>query len=422
MNFIDQAVVKIQAGDGGDGRINFRQEKFIAHGGPDGGDGGNGGNVIVRASYNQDSLAHYRYDRSLRAESGQAGGKNKKHGRTGHDLILEVPVGTLAKDEQDNILADLTLDQQQVVIAKGGRGGFGNAHFVSSKRQSPNFADKGEPGEVKTINFELKMLADVGLVGLPNAGKSSLLRYISNAKPKIADYPFTTLNPSVGVVDVDSSSMLVADIPGLIEGAASGVGLGFDFLKHIERTALIIQLIDAYSKDIVNDYLTVYKELANYSPKLVTKPRIVVLNKTESISEAQIEEMVSRLKRVVKPKSTAVMAVSALSGKNIQPLLRSMMSIKTKTDKKQSNTKPLFEYKLEDNDKLWQTSQLNETTFLVDGAQIRRFAIRTDFNNEQAVARILDILKKRGILHDLLKKGLKPGDKIVLSDVAEIRY
>jgi len=422
MNFIDQAVVRIKAGDGGDGRINFRQEKFISMGGPDGGDGGDGGSVIVKASYNQDSLAHYRYDRNLQAEAGQAGGKNKKHGRNGHDLILLVPVGTMAKDEAGEVLADLATDNQQVVLAKGGKGGFGNAHFTSSRRQSPNFADKGEPGEFKTISFELKMLADVGLVGLPNAGKSSLLRYISNAKPKVANYPFTTLNPSVGVVDVDSSSMLVADIPGLIEGASSGVGLGFDFLRHIERTAVIVHLIDIYSTDVVKDYLTIYQELAQYSPKLIKKPTVIALNKSESIDDTQLENIIDSLRRVVKPKSTPIIAISALSGKNVQLLLRQLMQIKHKADAKQAKNKQLFEYKLEQNDSLWQVSRINEKTFLVDSAQIKRFAIRTDFNNEQAVARMMDILKKRGILHDLLKKGLQPGDKIILSDVAEIKY
>lgn len=426
MNFIDQADIFVEAGKGGDGRVSFRKEKFISRGGPDGGDGGDGGKVILQASTNQDSLAVFRYSKQLKAESGQPGGTNRKHGKSGQDLIVAVPVGTQAKDQDGNILADMVLDKQTTVIAVGGKGGFGNAHFVNSTRQAPNFADKGEPGQLMKIVLELKMLADVGLVGLPNAGKSTLLRAISNARPKIADYPFTTLNPSVGVVDIPGSpSLLFADIPGLIEGAANGKGLGHDFLRHIERTSVIVHVIDAYSADIVGDYLTIRQELGAYKKELLRRPEIVALNKTEGMDELVKNDLIASLRRTIKSKNEPIVTISALSGIGLEELINYTKSLLDTLKKKQlaKNKQPLmYEYKLPDNELAWQVQPIDKHSFMVTGAQIERFALRTDFNNDQAVARLLDILKKRGIIHALVRHGINPGDKIVIADKGELVY
>jgi len=425
MNFIDQAVVSVQAGKGGDGHISFRKEKFISKGGPDGGDGGDGGDVILRSSNNQDSLAVFRYTKLLKAESGQPGNRNRKHGKSGLDLIVDVPVGTEAKDESGNLIADMTDNGQTSVIAVGGKGGFGNAHFVSSRRQAPNFADLGEPGETKSLILELKMLADVGLVGLPNAGKSTLLRALSHARPKIADYPFTTLNPSVGVVDVDkTTSLLFADIPGLIAGAAEGKGLGHDFLRHIERTSVIVHLIDAYEKDIAGAYEIIYKELAAYSKALVKRPQIIAINKTEGMDEEITNDLINSLRRVVTPKSTPIITISAKSGLGLRQLVLAAKVAKDRAIIKNNvkETKKMYQFNLPDNDSTWRIKRLDKVSFMVSGVQIERFALRTDFNNDQAVARLLDILKKRGVMNALFKAGLNPGDKIIIADKGQITY
>ena len=425
MNFIDQANVEVSAGNGGNGRNSFRREKFVSRGGPDGGDGGDGGDVILRASTNQNSLATFRYTKQLKAESGQPGGTNRKHGKSGQDLIVAVPVGTEARDEEGNLLADLTEDKQLAVIALGGKGGFGNAHFVSSRRQAPDFAEKGEPGETKSIVLELKMLADIGLVGMPNAGKSTLLGAISNAKPKIANYPFTTLHPSVGVVDIDKQhSLLFADIPGLIEGAAEGKGLGHDFLKHIERTAVVVHVLDAYNDDLVGAYETIRNELKAYSKGLAKRTEIVAINKTEGLDEEIVNDLISSLKRVVKPKSTKIIPISAKSHLNLRELILAAQAAK---DKAAAKAKPkqletLYEYRLPDSSEQWQVKKIATGQFEVSGAQIERFAIRTDFTSDQAMARLLDILSKKGILHELVRKGLKSGDTISIGDKGKLTY
>ncbi|HET7320300.1 MAG TPA: GTPase ObgE, partial [Candidatus Saccharimonadales bacterium] len=320
MHFIDKVNVEVHAGDGGNGKVSFRREKFISKGGPDGGDGGNGGDVILVASRNENTLAQFRYQKELKAKPGQPGGTSRKHGRSGQDLLVAVPVGTVAMTEGGESLADLTEDGQQAVVAMGGRGGFGNAHFTSSRRQAPKFAEKGEPGESLTLTLELKMIADVGLVGMPNAGKSTLLSKLSNARPEIADYPFTTLTPNLGVVDVGDASILMADIPGLIEGAAEGKGLGHDFLRHVERTPVIMHMVDAYQEDVASAYSTIKDELAAYQPALVSRPEVIALNKTEGLDEEIINDLLDQLKRVA-PAKTPIFAISAKSGKNLDNLV-----------------------------------------------------------------------------------------------------
>ena len=425
MNFVDQATIYIQAGKGGDGRTSFRREKFISKGGPDGGDGGDGGSVVFAASNNQNSLATFRYSKRLKAEAGQGGGINRRHGKSAQDLIVAVPVGTEIKDETGKLLADMTTDGQTATIAQGGKGGFGNAHFTTSRRQAPDFSEKGEPGESFSLNLELKMLADVGLVGLPNAGKSTLLGAISHARPKIANYPFTTLNPSVGVVDIDgSSSLLFADIPGLIAGAAKGKGLGHDFLRHIERTAVIVHVVDAYSADLVGDYQTIREELKAYRPELAKRQEIIALNKTEGLDKEIVDDLVASLRAVVKPKSTPIVPISAKARQGMRELVLAANKAKTKLKAKQP-TEPkaeIYTYRLSDNQQAWQVKQLSPRVYQVSGEQIERFAARTDFNNDSAKARLFNILKKRGVMHDLIRKGIKPGDQIRIGDSGELTF
>ncbi|HVX56282.1 MAG TPA: GTPase ObgE, partial [Candidatus Saccharimonadales bacterium] len=321
MSFVDRVTVQVAAGDGGDGKLSFRREKFIAKGGPNGGDGGDGGDVVLLASRNQNTLAAFRYQKMLTAEAGRPGGKSKKHGRRGQDLVVAVPVGTVATQSDNTIVADLVEDGQRAVVAHGGRGGFGNAHFTSSRRQTPAFAEKGEPGDHLELQLELKMIADVGLVGLPNAGKSTLLGKLSNARPEVADYPFTTLTPHLGVVDIDkSTSVLFADIPGLIEGASTGKGLGHDFLRHVERTAVILHLVDAYTKDVTAAYRTIRTELQAYRADLATRPEIVVLTKVEGLDAEIVDDLLAQLRRAAR-KGTPLFAVSAKSGEGLEPLL-----------------------------------------------------------------------------------------------------
>ena len=323
--FIDTAKVTIEAGRGGDGAISFRHEIYVPKGGPDGGDGGDGGDVIFRASRNCNTLANFRFQPELKAEPGKKGSGQRSTGKSGTDLIVEVPVGTVVwklDGDQKSIAADLKADGEQVVVAKGGTGGFGNSHFKSSVRQTPRIAEKGEPGEAFSALLELKSIADVGLVGLPNAGKSTFLSVVSSATPEIADYPFTTLTPSLGVATIDDTDILIADIPGLIEGASTGKGLGHDFLRHIERTSVILHLIDAYSDDAGRDYTTIRTELANYSTDLTARPEIVALTKTESL-DPDIIKMQIRSILDANPQAE-VYTVSAQAHEGVKELLRAL--------------------------------------------------------------------------------------------------
>ena len=337
--FVDRVQVGIEAGNGGDGYSSFRQEKFVDRGGPDGGDGGNGGSVVLVASRNQNTLAKFRFQKTLKASDGEPGFKQKMHGKSGTDLLVPVPVGTVVLTEDGIELADLQADGQEFEVAAGGKGGFGNAHFVSSVRQAPKVAERGEKGEKLQAVFELRMIADVGLVGLPNAGKSTLLSVISNAKPEIANYPFTTLTPNLGVVDVDaSSSLLFADIPGLIEGASQGKGLGDEFLRHVERTKVLIHLIDAYQDDIAVAYTTIQNELRDYKTDLTQKPQVVVLTKIEGLDDEIVKDRLSDLQSLV-PAETALMAISAQSKQGVKELLYEVKSLVDKARVEESEAK-----------------------------------------------------------------------------------
>ncbi len=417
--FVDRVEVNIRAGDGGDGFLSFRHEKFRTKGGPDGGDGGAGGDVILRASRNQNTLAAFRYKKLLQAKNGQPGGKKKRHGKNGEDLVVDIPVGTQVIDQSGAVAADLTEDGQSLVIAKGGQGGFGNAHFTSSTRQAPRIAEKGEKGEDLRSILELKMIADVGIVGLPNAGKSTLLSVVSNAKPEIADYPFTTLHPNLGVADIDSKhSLLFADIPGLIEGASQGKGLGDEFLRHVERTSVLLHLIDAYGEDVGAAYKTIIKELADYKVDLSRRPQVVALTKIEGLDKKQLQAALNKLRKTV-PKKTPVLAFSSASREGLDDLLRTLLKQVEQNRKKQAKAakkEALPVIGLRENDD-WQVEK-QAGGFIVTGKKIERFAQRTRFGDEPSEERLRDIMRKMGIILELERQDIEPGQTISIGNPA----
>jgi GTP-binding protein len=411
--FVDKVEVTVVAGDGGDGKVSFRHEKFIDRGGPDGGDGGNGGSIFVVASNSENTLARFRHDKLVAAEAGSPGNERRKHGKKGEDMIVKVPVGTVVTRDGE-VLADLIKVDQQVLIAKGGKGGFGNAHFVSSIRQAPRVAEKGEPGESFPAVFELKSIADVGIIGLPNSGKSTFLSVVSNAKPEIANYPFTTLIPNLGVADIDkNNSLLLADIPGLIKGASEGKGLGDEFLRHVERTKVLLHLIDAYEEDVAGVYKTITTELAAYSKELGKRPQLVVLTKIEGLDGEIVADQIAKLSSLL-PKKTIVMAMSAQSGESVKEVLYELKKLVDASAKKtvkiagvndQIVIRPDFEADA------WVVTKTDDG-FIVTGQKIEKFAVKTRFDNDFSVGRILDIFKKVGILRELKRQGLKEGDRI----------
>lgn len=422
--FVDKVLVSIKAGDGGNGMVSFRQEKFVDKGGPDGGDGGNGGNVVFVASRNQNTLAAFRFQKEISADPGKAGFRRRRHGRSGKELEVEIPVGTVVSDTEGNVLADLAQDGDKVVIAKGGKGGFGNAHFVSSTRQTPRVAEKGEPGDAFDATLELKMIADVGLVGLPNAGKSTLLSTISNARPEIADYPFTTLRPNLGMVDVDkNNSLLFADIPGLIEGASDGKGLGDEFLRHVERTAVLVHLVDMYNDDVAEAYKTIQAELKAYKIDLSKRPQLVALSKVEGMDDEIIADKLDQLRAVI-PKRTQLFAISAPSKAGVKELLYAINK-KVIAERKRKlaaepevSTVPVLRLAPEDS---W-TIRKTADGFRVTGRKIERFAAKTDFDDEHGIQRIRDIMRKMGIMNKLIRLGIKTDDVIHIGLYGTIDY
>ena len=412
--FVDKVQVAIKAGDGGNGMVSFRQEKFVDKGGPDGGDGGNGGDIIFVASRNQNTLAAFRFQKEIKAELGKAGWRRKRHGRSGKDLEVQVPVGTTVIDKDGVVLADLINDGDRSVIAKGGQGGFGNAHFVSSTRQAPRVAENGEPGQELEATLELKMIADVGLVGMPNAGKSTLLSVISNARPEIANYPFTTLRPNLGMVDIDTdSSLLFADIPGLIEGASEGKGLGDEFLRHVERTAVLVHLVDIYNDSVAAAYKTIQGDLKAYTVDLTKRPQVVVLTKIEGMDEEIIADKLAELKAVI-PKTANLFAISAASKQGLRELLfavnKKAVAERKKAAAKVPESAGIPVIRLNEMDS-WKIIKV-PTGFRITGRKIERFAAKTDFDNEHGIARLRDIMKKMGIMNKLIREGIKSGDEI----------
>lgn len=422
--FVDKVKVRIKAGDGGNGIVSFRHEKFVDKGGPDGGDGGNGGDVILVASRNQNTLAAFRYQKTIEAKAGETGGKRKRHGKSGQDLKVPVPIGTVAINEGGEIIADLTVDGQSQTIASGGKGGFGNAHFISSRRQAPRISEKGEKGDELELSLEIKMIADVGLVGLPNAGKSTFLAATSNARPEIANYPFTTLIPNLGVVDIDNTnSLLIADIPGLIEGASQGKGLGDEFLRHIERTSVLIHMIDAYQDDLTNSYKTIQKELKAYTTDLTKLPQIVALNKTEGMDPKVLKAKLKELTKIV-PTKTDIFAISATSKQNIKELLFSVKKVvdaQATMQKRKESTKSLPVLRFAGDENQF-TVVKTKDGYQVNGKKIERFAGRTDFDNFAGVERLRDIMHKMGINRELERQGVKPGNKITIGAQWSLEY
>lgn len=427
--FVDIAKVFIKAGKGGDGVVSFRHEKYVDKGGPDGGDGGRGGDVIFKATKDLNTLLNFRYKPELVAENGQAGSKRDKRGRSGESLIVKVPVGTLVKKE-GVIIADLTSDGEQVVVAKGGDGGFGNAHFKSSTRQTPRMAELGEAGEEFEAELELKLLADVGLVGFPNAGKSTFLSVVSNARPEIANYEFTTLTPNLGVADVDDGSILIADIPGLIEGASEGKGLGDQFLRHVERTAVLLHMIDVYADDPTEKYLTIRRELEKYSQDLAERPEVVVLTKCEGLDDEIIAMQSTALQNVVN--GAPVLAISSQTHAGLKELLRllrreveSYRQREAEMIEESGDDLPVISLGDEALSDVWSVERLADTeneegemvkVFAVTGAKIEKFARRTNFDQFDAVNRLRDIMKRWGIIHELIRRGAEGTSYIIIGE------
>jgi GTPase len=423
--FVDKVRVKLKAGDGGNGAVSFRHEIYVDKGGPDGGDGGNGGNIILKASRNENSLSFFRFKKLLKAPDGGSGQKARKHGRSANHLEVEVPVGTVISTLEGEAIADLIEDGQSAIIAQGGKGGYGNAHFVSSTRQAPRVAEKGEAGEELEVQLEMKMIADVGIVGLPNAGKSTFLSVVSNAKPEIADYAFTTLSPNLGVVDIDGDSLLLADIPGLIEGASKGKGLGDEFLRHIERTKVLLHLVDIYNDDIVAAYKVIINELAEYKINLSKKPQLIVITKIEGVDQEIIDDAIAQLKTIV-PKSTNIIPISSLSKFGLTDLLRELAKKVKKAnatiEKSRQNT-GLPVITLKDPGDTWKITK-NENYFVVRGRRIEKFASKTKFGDFHSEQRLKDIMRRMGIIHKLAREGIEPGQTVIIGQptIGKIEY
>jgi GTP-binding protein len=419
--FIDRVRIHVKAGRGGNGCISFRREKHVPKGGPDGGDGGRGGNVIAHVDDHVNTLLRQYYTQHYRAEDGEHGKGSNMHGRSGSDVVMRAPPGTIIRDaDTQELLADLTSPGQSAVLAKGGLGGRGNARFKSSTNQAPRVAEKGEPGEERTLELELRLIADVGLVGCPNAGKSSILARVSAAKPKIADYPFTTLSPVLGVVRVDDErSFILADIPGLIEGAHSGTGLGDEFLRHISRTRVLIHVIDAASvdgRDPVEDYENINEELSLYDTRLAELPQVIAANKTDLPSA---ESGLQKLKKHLGEEENRVslIPVSAATGVGLMQLIYSSFqlledTVRSDSGQKAESQEEVLEYSYEPGFMVTKEG----SRYILTGKTVRRVVLMTDLENEQAVMMLHQKLKRMGVVRALIEAGADNGDTVVVDD------
>ncbi|MCL6548750.1 MAG: GTPase ObgE [Alicyclobacillus sp.] len=420
--FVDHAKVYVKGGDGGNGVVAWRREKFVPLGGPAGGGGGRGGDVVFVVDGGLRTLVDFRYQRHFKAERGQHGGPKNRTGRDAEDLVVKVPPGTVVRDaETGEFLGDLTYDGQRLVVARGGRGGRGNAHFASHLHKAPDIAEKGEPGEERWLTLELKVLADVGLVGFPSVGKSTLLAAVSEAKPKVGAYPFTTLTPQLGVVDVgDGRSFVLADLPGLIEGAHEGHGLGHEFLRHVERTRVIVHVIDMAAvdgRDPVEDYDTINRELALYDPRLAQRPQLVAANKMDL---PQARENLARFCEA-KPE-VRVYPVSGATGEGVQPLLYAVADLLEEVpDIRELPEAPAPEaqerkvYRFEPREPF--TIRREGSTFVVDSPDLEKLVKMTNFEQVDAVKRFQHILKRRGVDDALREKGAKEGDAVRIGEM-----
>jgi GTP-binding protein len=407
---IDLAQFTVISGAGGKGAVSFRREKFISRGGPDGGDGGRGGSVTLQADEGLTTLAHFRHRRVYKAQPGAAGTGNHRHGANGESLLLKVPVGTQVRVVDKAESYDLDTPGMQVVIAAGGSGGRGNARFSSSTRQAPGFAEKGLPGEVKDLRLELKLLADVGFVGLPNAGKSTMLRAISNAMPDVADFPFTTLEPVLGVVDMGWDSFVVADLPGLIEGAHSGVGLGHQFLRHVERTRVLVHLLDASDEDPIAAYETIRNELKLYDESLAAKPEIIVLNKAD-LPEARANA--ERLKGAFGAEEALI--VSGATSEGVQAMLNKMGQLLQETSPEPIEVPVLQVLRPKARDRLEIVQ--DGDGYIVSGVRAESAALRLGESGEEALDELQDRLRRMGLAKAMRRVGARPGDRIKVGDV-----
>ncbi len=416
--FADRARVYVRSGKGGDGHVSFRREKYVPNGGPDGGDGGNGGSVILQVDDGLNTLTDYRHVRKYHAEDGENGGKRNCRGKNGADIILKIPEGTVIKEaESGKIITDMSGENRRFVLLTGGRGGNGNQHYATSTMQVPKYAQPGQPARELELLMELKVIADVGLVGFPNVGKSTFLTKVSNARPKIANYHFTTLNPHLGVVDLeDAKGFVIADIPGLIEGASEGVGLGFEFLRHIERTKVIIHIVDAAStegRDPIQDIYAINKELETYNPEIAKRPQVIAANKTDMIFGD--EDPVQKLKNEFEPQGIRVYPISAISGKGIRELLYYVREMLDKTDDKPIVFEQEFfpEYMLVGSDDPFTVTYDKEANeYVVEGPRIEKMLGYTNLESEKGFTFFQNFLKLNGILEQLEELGIQEGDTV----------
>lgn len=414
--FIDVAKIELKAGKGGDGSVAFRREKYEPSGGPAGGDGGDGGSIIIVGDKDIKTLMDYSYKSIYKAENGGDGRNKKQFGKKGEDLILKVPVGTLVKDyDTDTVIYDVKHDKEEFVICKGGKGGKGNVHFKSSIRQAPRFAEPGTKGEEKTIKLELKLLADVGLIGLPNVGKSTLLSIMSNARPKIANYHFTTLEPNLGVCKVGEKSFVLADIPGLIEGASEGLGLGHDFLKHIERTKILVHVLDisgSEGRNPIEDFELINSELSSYNIKLNDKKMLVVLNKTDLGAEDNIKEF----REKYSDKVDEIVEISAATTENVDKLMYLIADTLDSIEDDYSTLDEQYVYFEEEKEADFKVRKENEN-YIVEGPLIENLIYRTNFEVYESVNHLQKVLEDKGVIQQLKDLGIQDGDNVVIGDV-----
>lgn len=415
--FTDYVKIIAKAGDGGNGAISFRREKYVAAGGPDGGDGGKGGDVYFEVDPNSNTLINFRYKKKFKAENGVNGEGSNKYGKSGDDLTIKVPIGTIIKDaESGRILADLSHEGQKELVLKGGRGGKGNSHFATSTRQAPRFSQDGEDGEEKELVLELKLLADVGLIGFPNVGKSTFLGRTTSATPKIADYHFTTLEPNLGVVKTDyGDSFVIADIPGIIEGASEGIGLGLQFLRHIERTRLLLHVIDvsgSEGRNPVDDFNKINTELKKYSEKLSQRTQIIVANKIDSMQD---ESLYKDLEKLAKEKNLEIFKISAVTGEGVDRLIRrvsELLKILPKEDLLEYEEKKI--YKLEEKDDY--TIRKEKGVYIIEGEPVERIMRRVNISDNESLYYLQKNLGELGVDQRLRKMGIQEGDIVKIAD------
>lgn len=415
--FTDQARIFIKSGKGGDGHVSFRRELYVPDGGPDGGDGGKGGDIIFEVDEGLNTLIDFRHVRKYVAESGEEGGKRRCHGADGKSLVIKVPEGTVIRDDASGkVITDMSGKNRRQVILKGGRGGQGNMHYATATMQAPKYAQPGKPAQELWVRLELKVIADVGLIGFPNVGKSTLLSRTTNARPKIANYHFTTLSPNLGVVDLgDGAGFVMADIPGLIEGASEGVGLGHEFLKHIERTKVLIHMVDAAStegRDPIADIRTINAELAAYNPELLKRPQVIAANKID-VLYAGDEDPVEKLRSEFAPDGIPVFAISAVSGQGVKELLYAVYDLLQKLPKETVVFEPEFEFEFDADANLpFTVEKESEGVYRIEGPRIEKMLGYTNLESEKGFVFFQNFLKKTGILQQLEDAGIKEGDTV----------